>query len=91
MKRSVYLTVDTAYVADIIKKAWIFEDMGRGADSSVGRALPLQGRGRRFEPCSAYHISQTNPYRASNVKPEGMLGPGRERGSTSQSKGYPLT
>ena len=33
--------------------------MGRGADSSVGRALPLQGKGRRFEPCSAYHISLT--------------------------------
>lgn len=25
------------------------------ADSSVGRALPLQGRGHRFNPCSAYH------------------------------------
>ena len=25
-----------------------------GADSSVGRALPLQGRGHRFNPCSAY-------------------------------------
>ena len=25
------------------------------ADSSVGRARPLQGRGRRFEPCSAHH------------------------------------
>ncbi len=24
------------------------------ADSSVGRALPLQGRGHRFNPCSAY-------------------------------------
>ncbi|CUS31980.1 hypothetical protein COMA2_10396 [Candidatus Nitrospira nitrificans] len=26
------------------------------ADSSVGRALPLQGRGHRFNPCSAYHV-----------------------------------
>jgi hypothetical protein len=25
------------------------------ADSSAGRALPLQGRGHRFDPCSAYH------------------------------------
>jgi hypothetical protein len=24
------------------------------ADSSIGRALPLQGRGHRFDPCSAY-------------------------------------
>jgi hypothetical protein len=26
------------------------------ADSSAGRARPLQGRGRRFEPCSAHHL-----------------------------------
>ena len=25
------------------------------AGSSVGRALPLQGRGHGFDPCSAYH------------------------------------
>ena len=56
---SVLLTVDTAYLVDIMKKRWIFECMECGADSSVGRALPLQGRGRRFEPCSAYHLSQT--------------------------------
>ena len=29
----------------------------RRADSSVGRAQPLQGWGRRFEPCSAHHLS----------------------------------
>lgn len=27
-----------------------------GAFSSVGRALPLQGRGRRFKPVNAHHI-----------------------------------
>ena len=27
------------------------------ADSSTGRARPLQGRGRRFDPCSAHHIA----------------------------------
>ena len=58
-KRSVFLTVDTVYLPDIIKKCWIFEGVVHGADSSVGRALPLQGKGRRFEPCSAYHIVQT--------------------------------
>ena len=26
------------------------------ADSSVGRARPLQGRVRRFDPCSAHHL-----------------------------------
>ena len=26
-----------------------------GADSSAGRARPLQGRGHRFDPCSAHH------------------------------------
>src|SRR2546428_541375 len=28
------------------------------ADSSAGRARPLQGRGRRFDPSSAYHLTQ---------------------------------
>ena len=27
------------------------------ADSSIGRALPLQGRGHRFDPCSAYQLN----------------------------------
>ena len=33
-----------------------FLKLSAWADSSVGRALPLQGRGRRFNPCSAYHF-----------------------------------
>ena len=31
------------------------------ADSSVGRALPLQGRGHRFNPCSAYQACTFDP------------------------------
>ena len=32
---------------------------GKWVDSSVGRAAPLQGAGRRFEPCSAYKSKAT--------------------------------
>ena len=57
--------------------------MGRGADSSVGRALPLQGKGRRFEPCSAYHISQTIRRECRTCNLKGFLpeagGPVRHR------------
>ena len=28
----------------------------RGAVSSVGRAMPLQGMGHKFESCTAHHI-----------------------------------
>ena len=42
------------------------------ADSSAGRARPLQGRGRRFEPCSAHQsflgfIRQSNSVRLGSA------------------------
>ncbi len=36
---------------------------GRWANSSTGRALPLQGRGHRFEPCFAHLHQRVLPHR----------------------------
>lgn len=41
------------------------------ADSSVGRALPLQGRGHRFNPCSAYHSEIIGAQRQEVCLPRG--------------------
>jgi hypothetical protein len=30
--------------------------MAAGAVSSVGRAMPLQGMGHKFESCTAHHV-----------------------------------
>src|SRR5213594_3603120 len=38
------------------------------ADSSAGRARPLQGRGRRFDPSSAYHFNPVDPFRTLIVR-----------------------
>jgi hypothetical protein len=32
----------------------------RGAVSSVGRAMPLQGMGHKFESCTAHHILRSH-------------------------------
>lgn len=49
------------HMIDIIHT--LFLKLIQWADSSVGRALPLQGRGRRFKPCSAYHFRAIDKYR----------------------------
>ena len=43
-------------MAELIASKKSAENEKNRADSSIGRALPLQGRGHRFDPCSAYQL-----------------------------------
>ena len=45
--------VDSSFM-ELIASQKSAENQKNRADSSIGRALPLQGRGHRFDPCSAY-------------------------------------
>ena len=40
-----------------------------GRIAQLVRALPLQGRGHRFDPCSAYHVFATILYSGAVVQP----------------------
>ena len=40
-----------------------------GRIAQLVRALPLQGRGHRFDPCSAYHVFATTLFSGAVVQP----------------------
>ena len=40
-----------------------------GRIAQLVRALPLQGRGHRFDPCSAYHVFATPLFSGAVVQP----------------------
>ena len=51
-KKRVYKSKENYYSKE---KNYNQEEVKFWGDSSVGRALPLHGRGRRFDPCSLHH------------------------------------